>query len=216
MTSSSVDTTQDPSSTRVADLGQALFRVARALIFRPLPEAPLSDLPISQMRCLRVIGCEPGQKMQDLAEKLEVKLPALSQSVDKLVRRGLVERHADPHDRRVIRLHLTQPAQAILSQAHALREARTLATLHHLDEDAFEQVMTGLRLLAAAAEQVDADERRTVPPNLRPDADPSPDADPLVEMMAHRARLRRERMAAADPKPEETLMNPLSEGTPTP
>lgn len=171
----------------LGDLQRGLFRVARSLVFRPDLESPLGELPPSQMHCLHAIAREEMQKMHALADKLEIKLPALSQSVDRLVKRGLVERHADPEDRRAVRLGLTEAARTLLSEARAQRRARLRATVHNLEAAALPGIIEGLRLLAAAAERVEAEERerQAVEP-----ADPplSPDADPLVEMMARRAR----------------------------
>jgi len=180
--------TMDAPEGALNDLQRGLFRVVRSLVFRPNVESPLGELPPSQMHCLHAIAREEMQKMHALADKLEIKLPALSQIVDRLVKRGLVERHADPEDRRAVRLGLTEAARTMLSEAHALRHARLRATVRNLEEEALPGIIEGLRLLAAAAERVEEAEereRRAAPP-----ADPSlsPDADPLVEMMARRAR----------------------------
>src|SRR5687768_5716670 len=69
-------------------LQHQLMRVMRTLVFRTQPHPALSDLPIMQVRCLFFIRKEEGQKMHDLAEKLEATLPAMSQIVDRLVKRG--------------------------------------------------------------------------------------------------------------------------------
>ena len=174
----------------VGELKHDLFRVLRSLVFRHDLNSPLSDLPLSQMRCLRTIAFREMQKMQDVADKLEIKLPALSQIVERLVKRGLVERHADPGDRRVVLLAPTEMARAILSSERAERDARLLATVSHLDPDALPRIIEGLDLLATAAERVVAEEEARQ--QRAPSSSPlSPEADPLVEMMARRARTQR-------------------------
>jgi len=173
---------------RLGELQRALFRVLKSLVFRGDPNSPLIELPISQLRCLHVIAEQEGLKMLEVSHKLEVKLPALSQIVDRLVKRGLVERHADSQDRRVVRLCLTEQARAILAEAHTARQARMTATRQNLGERAIRAVIKGLELLAEAAERVEAAEREAAPPF-------SPDSDPLVELMSRRARTRRRNVA---------------------
>lgn len=165
----------------LGDLQSGLFRVLRSLVFRQNADSPLGELPLSQMRCLHAIAREEMQKMHALAETLEIKLPALSQIVDRLVKRGLVERHADAGDRRAVRLGLTEAARTVLAEARAERHARLAAAVEHLDAGTLPGIIEGLRLLAAAAERAEAAEKAEPSPL-------SPDADPLVEMMAHRAR----------------------------
>ena len=172
----------DAATDRVGELHHALFRVLRLLVFRNPPNSPLAELPIAQVRCLHIITRHEGQKMQELADKLDVQLPAMSQIVDRLVKRGMVERHADPSDRRVVRLGLTEAARKTLADAHAERRARMNAAAGNLDAESLPKVIEGLNLLATAAERAQgAEQRKAVPPIAL-------DADPLVEMMARRAR----------------------------
>lgn len=162
------------------DLRQALFRVVRQLVFREAPHSVLADLPLSQIRCLHVIHRHEGEKMQELADRMEVKLPAMSQIVERLVKRGMVERHADPSDRRVVRLGLTEEARTILADARASREARLTASAKNLDAESLAKVVEGLRLLGEAAERADVQGKAESTITM--------DSDPLVEMMAQRAR----------------------------
>src|SRR5437667_8264096 len=110
----------------------ALFRVMKALVFRGPRDSPLNELPLSQLQCLYLIGHEEGLKMMDVSLRLENKLPAVSQIVDRLVRRGLVARVPDPHDRRVVRLYPTEQARAMLDHANGYRQARMKATAGYL------------------------------------------------------------------------------------
>lgn len=169
------------SSYGLARMERALFRMLKALVFRADPNSPLVELPLSQFKCLRAIGEQQGQKMNDIAHRLEIKLPATSQIVDRLVRRGMVERRADPDDRRVVRLHLSESAQGILADFDAARKARMAATAARLDQRAMRKVIDGLELLADASESVAAKKRETMSPAHE-------DSDPLVELMTRQTR----------------------------
>src|SRR5688500_3918033 len=104
-------TTELDVSDNVSRLQAVLYRLTKALVFAGHPPTALAELPLSQLRCVRVIGEHEGQKMQELAHHLGVTLPALSQIVDRLVRRDMVERHADSEDRRIVRIFLTESAR---------------------------------------------------------------------------------------------------------
>jgi DNA-binding MarR family transcriptional regulator len=178
---------QDPVKSATSPLQEmqcALFRVLKSLVFRNNPDSPLNELPISQLRCLHVVAEHEGQKMLDLSHRLEIKLPALSQIVDRLVKREMLVRQPDPHDRRIVRLELTEKARAILAEAHAMRQARLEATARNLEPVAIRKVIEGLTLLAEAAERVEAQEREAALPF-------SPDSDPLIELMSRRVHMRR-------------------------
>lgn len=144
------------ASGAVAD---ALFRVARAVMFGADKDTGLEELPLSQVRCLRVIGHHEGLKMQDLAARMDVKLPALSQVVDRLAKRGLVERRTDVEDRRVVRLHLAAEARAMVEAKRRNREERLAAAVAELDPGGVDLVIEGLRMLAEAGERAQAKAR---------------------------------------------------------
>lgn len=173
-------------------LQDALAQVTRRLVFGYYDgRSPLADLPVAQLRCLHVIRCHEGQKMQDLADVLLVKMPTLSQIVERLVRRGMVERHPDPADRRVVRLRLTELARTAINESDAARQARLAAVSDALSPDEHARVVAGLRLLAHAAAGVLSDEG----PGARLPGSASPlrcagsqggGSDPLVELMARR------------------------------
>jgi DNA-binding MarR family transcriptional regulator len=132
----------------------ALFRLLKGLVFRDDPGAEFGDLPLSQLRCLYIIAEHEGQKMNELSHRMEVKLPAASQIVGRLAKRGLVERIADADDRRVVRLALTPESRAKMQRLKRRRDARLAATLVRLVHEEIEQVTHALNLLAEAAEAV--------------------------------------------------------------
>jgi MarR family transcriptional regulator for hemolysin len=57
-----------------------------------------------------------GLKQSDLAEQLDIQPITLTRLVDRLCDNGLIERRADPHDRRAKRLYLTPAARPLLER----------------------------------------------------------------------------------------------------
>jgi len=178
------------------ELQDALGQVVRRLVFGHYDgRSPLAELPVAQLRCLHVIRCHEGQKMQDLADVLAVKMPTLSQIVERLVRRGMVERHPAPADRRVVRLRLTDLARTAITEADAARQARLVAVADALSPGEHAQVVAGLSLLAQAAARVLPEDKTGVrgAGGGSASAAPAPEGqrdngDPLVELMARRNR----------------------------
>ena len=69
-----------------------------------------------QYRILKLIG-QGGERSARLAEKLAVPRPTLTATADSPVAAGLACREAEPGDRRVVRLHLTEAGQAAIERA---------------------------------------------------------------------------------------------------
>ena len=70
---------------------------------------------------LRLLERNPGLSQNELAGLVEVEPITIARLIDKLEARGVVERRADPSDRRIKRLHLTEAARPLLEQVHAYR-----------------------------------------------------------------------------------------------
>lgn len=161
-------------------LDDALLRVARSLI--GLPEGALGGMPFAQARCLQVVSRIEGRKMHDLARALEIKLPAVSQIVDRLVLQGLLERRSDPKDRRVTRVWLTRKAQLLLEEARVARQGRIKAALEQIGPEVSARLVADLQLLAETTDPRSGAEIES--------------ADPMSDLLAQRARQQR-RLAGA-------------------
>jgi DNA-binding MarR family transcriptional regulator len=99
-------------------------RTASPDMFRVLGEVGLS---FTQMKALFVLSEHENASVGDLAAKLAMSLPAMSRSVEGLVRRGYVERHDCPTDRRSKRLALLPQGREVLTRVTAAREAALVA-----------------------------------------------------------------------------------------
>lgn len=75
----------------------------------------------AQWAILARLERQDGLTQKDLAALLEVEPITVARLLDRLQARGLVERRADPADRRVWRLYLTPAASAVLRQIAAYR-----------------------------------------------------------------------------------------------
>lgn len=86
--------------------------------------APLGLTP-AQERALRMITrSQEPPRMTDLADHLGIVPRSVTTVIDSLEEAGLVRREVDPHNRRAIRLHLTERGLAVRDD---MREARRRA-----------------------------------------------------------------------------------------
>jgi DNA-binding MarR family transcriptional regulator len=91
-----------------------------------------SSLTLAQGRALVQVARHEGVRQIDLAELLEVQPITLARLIDQLAGAGLVERRADPGDRRAYQIYLTAtaaPHLEAISQAAARIRAEALRDL---------------------------------------------------------------------------------------
>lgn len=88
-----------------------------------------------------------GLTQRELAEILEVEPITVGRLVDRLAARDLVERRADPADRRVWRLHLTPAADPVLAEIDLLRIAFDAEATEGLAPEQRQAVIEALLLM---------------------------------------------------------------------
>lgn len=104
-----------------------LHDVARMMRTRADQRARRRAMTRAQWVILIWLERQPGLSQNELAALVEVEPITVGRLVDRLEARGLVERCADPKDRRVWRLRLTPAADAALGEIKDYR-----AELHDL------------------------------------------------------------------------------------
>jgi len=93
---------------------------------------------------------QPGLSQKEMAELLEVEPITVARLVDRLEARGLLERRADPADRRIWRLHLLPDAQAVLDELEGQREALLALITRGLPPDTINLVTDALLRMRGA------------------------------------------------------------------
>jgi MarR family transcriptional regulator for hemolysin len=101
-----------------------------------------------QWRVLARLKREAGLRQVELAERLDMEPITLCRIVDRLEEAGLVERKADPADRRAWRLELTEKAAPVVTKLRALaRDIAAEATegIEEPDLKVLQQKLTTIR-----------------------------------------------------------------------
>ena len=89
----------------------------------------------AQWRVLFSLARIDGPSQSELADILDVERITLCRMVDRLAEAGLVERRADPSDRRVWRLHLTERATPVIEKLSAIADDMEENMLEPLSAD---------------------------------------------------------------------------------
>jgi MarR family transcriptional regulator, transcriptional regulator for hemolysin len=98
-----------------------------------------------------------GLKQSDLAEDLDIQPITLTRLVDRLCENGLIERRADPNDRRAKRLYLTAAARPLLDRIEKQVEELGEVVLAGLDPESTSAMLARLERARENLRQAIAD-----------------------------------------------------------
>jgi DNA-binding MarR family transcriptional regulator len=102
----------------------------------------------AQWKVLFRLERQPGLRQIELADMLDIEPITLSRIVDRLEEGGLVERVADPADRRAWRLHVTARARPLVEKLRCVADemiAEAFAGIDPKDIEIARQVMGRVR-----------------------------------------------------------------------
>ena len=108
----------------------------------------------AQWKVLFRLERQPGLRQIELADMLDIEPITLSRIVDRLEEGGLVERVADPADRRAWRLHVTARAQPLIAKLRRVADEMTreaFAGIDPKDIEIMRQVLGRVRENASGA-----------------------------------------------------------------
>lgn len=117
----------------VAEVAELIHTVAHRVRHEARDELEPLGVTWAQVRALRAVAhCPDGVRMSGLADELRIARRSATSVVDELEARGLVERSADPDDRRAVGVRLTPAGAALLREVSTRRRdaaGRVLGTL---------------------------------------------------------------------------------------
>lgn len=76
-----------------------------------LKSAPFNDLSITEMHTIEAIGIEKARTMSEVALDLKITVGTLTTAINKLIKKGYVNRRRIEEDRRVVLIRLTHKGE---------------------------------------------------------------------------------------------------------
>ena len=128
-------------------------RVLVAIAARSLADAG-EEVTLTQYRSLVVLASRGPQSVAALADAVAVAAPTASRLCDRLVRKGLVRRRTDRHDRRQVRVGLTEAGRALVDAVTERRRQELARLLASTPLETQRSVVAALQQLAETAGEV--------------------------------------------------------------
>jgi DNA-binding MarR family transcriptional regulator len=135
----------------IADDEAALIRLFSRAQFTALLQTTLT---MQQLKVLLLLHVDGPMVSHELADALKISPASVTGLVDRLADRGLVERVADPADRRARHVHPTTEALQLVEHLMAEGAGHRAALLARLDDESVQTIGTAFAALRQAAEQV--------------------------------------------------------------
>jgi DNA-binding MarR family transcriptional regulator len=123
------------------------LRLATTRLARRLRQEADAGMTPSQLSALAVIDHHGPLTLGSLAELEQVAPPSITKVVAKLEAEGLVERTADPTDRRFVLVATTEAGRALMSRSRQRRTAWLVGRLQRLEPDQRERLLAALDVL---------------------------------------------------------------------
>ncbi len=111
-------------------------------------------LSLIHLNVLTLLEAEGPLAMHRIAELLDVSDASATGIVDRMERRGFVERIHDTEDRRLVLVHPTTAGENVFKEAQANRLQRLRSLLDRLGDDEMAALLTGIRGLHRAAQEL--------------------------------------------------------------
>lgn len=136
-----------PPLTQKREFAFNIMDVARLL--KTYADQRARQFGISKAQWVALVRIErtEGLKQSELAEILDLQPISLTRVLDRLAENGLIERRADPNDRRANRLYLKPAARPMLDQLAELGTDMMETVLEGLDAQTIERMLRELELV---------------------------------------------------------------------
>lgn len=112
----------------------AWFPITRLLAAEVRRHGQASNLTLSQFVTLGALS-ERDCLANELAKRFSIAMPTVTQRVESLASKGLLERRDDPSDRRLVWLHLTEKGRRIFHHCRERLEERLAEVLASLPQE---------------------------------------------------------------------------------
>ena len=111
-------------------------------------------LTMAQLRLIYTLLIEGERSIGELAERLSVRPPTVTGLTNRLIKQRLIERLADPSDRRIVRIGLTKDGRRVLGEIEAASRAYLDQIFGKMGEEKVEELIRVLDEFTVCAQAV--------------------------------------------------------------
>jgi DNA-binding MarR family transcriptional regulator len=115
-----------------------------------------TSFSMSQMKALSAFHEDRPYSMGELSRNALVKMPSMTEMVDKLEEVGILERVRDCGDRRVVKVHLTETGKKIHQEFISRRKQEAENIFGNLDEKDQGELLNALKKVSNILNKIDA------------------------------------------------------------
>ena len=133
----------------LAELNQISFRDFQGALKR-FHEGALSLVHLNLLMLLRFNG---PLTMSRLAEMLDVSVASATGIVDRMEKKGVIERRRSDEDRRVVQVYVTEKGEQVFTQMQAERQANMLKMISKITDSDLKALLKGLRAVREARDE---------------------------------------------------------------
>lgn len=141
----------DRAVTEALDAYVKLLRASRAVLARVEPRLAAAGLTPTQFGVLEAILHKGPLSQRELSRKVLTSAGNMTDLIDKLETRGLVQRTRQRHDRRAVRVELTPDGHALIEPLFAQHAGDIAVAMGALSGEELRQLGSLLRKLGLAA-----------------------------------------------------------------
>ena len=138
------------NSQLIREFRNKIRQVQRSLGWLSKSDAACCGITGAQCHTLLEIGSRGGIALIDLASALNLDTSTISRTIDNLAQDGLVERKANPDDRRYIDISLTEAGQKIFDEINCTYDQFYADIFQSIPPEKHRQVIESINLLADA------------------------------------------------------------------
>lgn len=129
----------------------ARLRLAVARLQRIVRQQAMGGLNLAEGSCLAIIDRHGPLSLSDVASRENLSAPTITKIVTRLEGQGLIDRLADPTDRRVSLVAVSKKGAALLERVRSSRTAYLHRKLRELTYEDLSRLLAALPVLEALA-----------------------------------------------------------------
>ncbi len=134
----------DKRRTEINELLVQLFNDVLQIEEHSLKTGPISELSITEVHTIEAIGMYTEKNMSEVAQSLKITVGTLTTAINKLIKKGYVERKRIEEDRRVVLIKLTKKGKLAFRIHARFHEEMVNTSIDGLDDNEEEILVSSL------------------------------------------------------------------------